>query len=183
LTSQRRLVGMDTDVTIAILKAGLTHVLGCMTAFQFVITETNQAEVTHAPESTDLVYAISRGDVSVVPLVDIGALSVFARLNRLVDAGEAAIIALVHQLGGDVAMHDRAGRRQAAALISEERVYRLEDILVEAVRSDCITVVDADAATATLVQASDYRTSFSSSGIEFAVADAALGLHRKRSKV
>jgi predicted nucleic acid-binding protein len=169
---------MDSDVTISLLKSGTIHVLGGLHGFAFMITESNYAEIHHESERRLLDAAISRGDVSVESLTDPAALQVFAQLLISIDTGEAAVIALAVHLDADVAMHDRAGRRAACRHLPVHRVHRLEDILVEAVREECITVGDVHQATDQLRIAGDYLPEFGAGGIGTALTDPALGLTR-----
>jgi hypothetical protein len=174
---------MDTDVTISLLKSGLVPALSRFIGFKFGITETNRAEVTHASERESLESAIARGDIVVRELTDPDALTEFASLSKVLGPGEAAVIALASQTGEEVAMHDKAGRRIAKAKLSEGRVHRLEDLLVEGVRSGALLPEDADGAAKRLRTAGDYELEFVSIGIAVAVADSRFGLNRTQQNV
>jgi predicted nucleic acid-binding protein len=173
---------MDSDVTIALLKSHLMHILGCLGEFQFMITETNYAEITRQSERAELDAANSGGHVIVRELSSVSALAVFADLLTVIDEGEAAVIALANQLGSDVAMHDKVGRRHAKARLSDSRVYRLEDIFVEAVRAGCLSIAEAERATILLAQAGDYQPDYGAGGITQAIANPNFGLNRGGQK-
>jgi predicted nucleic acid-binding protein len=169
---------MDSDVTISLLKSGMTHVLGELRGFVFMITEANYAEIHHDSERKLLDIAISRGGISVKQLQDPAALQVFAELLVSIDTGEAAVIALAVLIDADVAMHDRAGRRAACNHLPAHRVHRLEDILIEAVREKCITEGDVHQASDRLRSAGDYLLEFGVGGIGPALVDRMVGLTR-----
>ena len=173
---------LDSDVTISLIKAGAVHVLGGLSAVGFLITETNYSEIRKEESRRELDAALARGDLEVRTLSDPEALLVFARLLNRLDNGEAATIALASQIGADVAMHDKAGRRTAVAILTELRVHRLEDILVEAVRVGCLTDLEADRACVRLVDSGDYVADFVGSGIAAATGDPRYGFRRDRLK-
>jgi predicted nucleic acid-binding protein len=174
---------MDSDVTIALLKSDTIDVLGKLTDFRFMITEVNEYEISREPGRSQLKAAIARGNLVVTPLTDPAGLVIFADLLRVVDEGEAAAIALATVTSGDIAMHDSAGRRAAATYIPRECIHRLDDIIVEAIRRGCLTVEEADGATAKLRMADDYQPAFAAEGFRRVVADAAYGISRDRSQV
>lgn len=171
---------MDSDVTIALIKSGAINVLDALTDFKFMITEIVYDEIHHETERAGLDAAISAGIVVVTELSDPTGLVIFADLLRVVDDGEASVIALATVLLGDVAMHDRAGRREAASYLSTDRVHRLEDIIVEAIRRSRITVDEANVCLERLRIAGDYQPPFAPHGFEVTVTDLSFGFARVR---
>ena len=182
MTSDPRPLVMDADVTIALLKSGTIGVLDSLTEFGFMVTEIVYDEVHHESERTALDGAIAQGVLAITELSDPAGLVVFGDLLRVVDEGEASVIALASVISGDVAMHDRAGRREAAAYLSPDRVHRLEDIIVEAIRCNRITVSDANAAVDKLRKAGDYQPPFAPHGFEITVSDSSFGINRARGR-
>ena len=182
MSSDPRPVVMDSDVTIALLKSGTIGILGSLKRFTFMITEVVAGEITKEPERSTLFSEISRRRIQVTPLTDPNALGVFSQLLRVIDPGEASAIALAESIGGDVAMHDKAGRRAAAGRLSEDRVHRLDDIVVEAIRECVLSIRDADEAIRRLQSVEDYQPAFAVNGFEPAVSDPTFGLGRAQKK-
>jgi predicted nucleic acid-binding protein len=173
---------MDADVTIALLKSGTIGVLDSLTDFKFMITEIVYDEINHESERAILDGAIAEGIVGVTELSDPAGLVIFGDLLRVVDDGEASVIALATVISGDVAMHDRAGRREAASYLSLDCVHRFEDIIVEAIRCGRITVSEANEAVAKLAKAGDYQPPFAPNGFEVAVTNPTFGLGPARDR-
>jgi predicted nucleic acid-binding protein len=167
---------MDSDVLIALLKAGLVRILHCFSELEFIITETNYAEINREKERFDLDLAISKGDLKVVELNTPASLTKFAGLLKYIDPGEAAVITLAALNGAHVAMHDRVGRRIAITQLSGSRVHRLEDIIVDAVRNGCISLEEANDSTNRLKVANDYLPSFANVGIKEVLSNPEFGI-------
>lgn len=173
---QAIIILLDTDVLIALIKSTRLDILGLLKDFEFAITEVNEAEVKAPPQARTLSAAIGRGTLHVRPLIDPEGLATFARLTRFVDPGEAATIAQASVLRARIAMHDSAGRRAAVPIMGSERIFRLEDIVVEAIREKAISVSDADTMAAALKAARDYEMRAASTGFRPLIADQRFGL-------
>ncbi|MHB1470176.1 MAG: hypothetical protein ACYCSA_03670 [Thermoplasmataceae archaeon] len=170
---------MDSDVMIALLKSGITEVLGCIPGLEFLITDVNYEEIRRGAEAPVLEEIVMKQAVRVETISEPMALIKFAELQHVIDAGESAVITMASLNGGHVAMHDKAGRRIAIGQLSEKRVHRLEDLIVEAVRNGCLSVENANLAAGRLRDANDYLPCFADDGIQSILLDPNFGISSK----
>lgn len=167
---------LDSDVLISLIKTGRLDVLGKLKGFRFCITDINHAEIRLPAQQHVLRAALGNGDLLLTPLIDPAGLSTFAGLRKYVDDGEAATIAQASVSRARLAMHDGAGRKAAVATLGTARIYRLEDIVVEAIREKVLDVPTADGLMALLRGANDYKTNALAGGYASILSDGRFGL-------
>ena len=170
---------MDSDITISLIKAGQIGVLLSLKGFEFLITETNYAEIFYPTERVALDAALASGGLTLYTLNDPDALLDFAVLGRVLGAGEAAVIATAQLLHSEVIMHDRVGRRHAIQRLGLQRVHRLDDLFIHAVRVGCLRPDYADAAASQLQRSGDYELHFLRTGVAADLPDLTFGFDRR----
>ena len=174
---------LDSDVLIALLKSGVIDILQCMDEIEFITTEINYAEISKGAEASDFEGIVLKKVVNVAILNEPMALVKFAEFQKVIDAGESAVIALASLNGWHIAMHDRAGRKVATNELSKWRVHRLEDIIVDSVRSGCLSTEQANRSAKKLRNVNDYLLCFIEAGIQSILDDPEFGISIKPKSI
>jgi len=152
----------DANVIINLFHIGQLSLFGSLKPYSFRIPSEVLAEILEPAQYAAVSASIEAGHIEEISVDDIAALSLFAELRDVMGRGEAACLALATTRGFHIASDEKKRfRRRAIELVSESRILRTEQLLVEAIRRNQITVEDADGYKAILT-ANNYALPFAS---------------------
>jgi predicted nucleic acid-binding protein len=135
----------DANVIINLLHIGQLTILGSLPPYRFCIPSEVLAEILDPAQQATVRTCIEAGHIEEIVVNNMAALSLFADLRDMMGRGEAACLALATTSGFYIASDEkRRFRRRAIELIGEARIFRTEDILIEAIHRNQITVQEAD---------------------------------------
>lgn len=156
-----RYATVDADILVAFIKANRLDVLEQLPGTQFVVSDTVLREVAVADQQNPLLRSIDRGFLERASVKRMELLEIYRRLRARLDPGESACIALAAGNDWFVATDERGATR---SLIQEHvglhRHLTSADILLDAVRTELLSVPEADK----LAHTFDQRYSFDSIG-------------------
>lgn len=143
---QRRVVVADACVLINLIHVCRLDLCGQLQAFEFVIPDHVQDEITHPEQRDALDNAVSAGVFRFVSITDPEDIDLFSELTLHLGRGEAACLVLAARNGWSVAS-DEKGRFRSEALvrIGEERLLGTIEIYTTALRAGLLTIEQADA--------------------------------------
>jgi predicted nucleic acid-binding protein len=148
-----KVVITDTNVLINFMHIGQVALLGELPAYKVGLPTEVLHELTDIRQRTCIDAAIEADKIHLVVVEAIDAVALFGDLRDLMGRGEAACLALAATSGCYLASDEKKRFRSTAIeLIGEERILRTEDLLLEAIRCDRITVAQADEYKAILVR-------------------------------
>jgi predicted nucleic acid-binding protein len=152
----------DANVLINLFHIGQLPLLGTLSHFRFRIPSEVLAEILDPPQQAAVRRCLDAGHAEEIVVDTIASLALFAELRDLMGRGEAACLALAATTGSHIASDEKKRfRRTAIELIGEARILRTEQIIVEAIRRNQMTVQEADIHKATLA-ANNYALPFTS---------------------
>ncbi len=141
----------DTSVLINFLAAAR---MGLLTMYaerkncQLLITEHVEGEITtqYPTQFERLRTALNTGMLAVVAVDRLEELATFAELakNGRLGRGECSAIAVALHRGFTLAIDDRRARRDALTLSATLRVLNTQELVVDMIRADVLTVTEAD---------------------------------------
>lgn len=135
----------DTNVLINFNHIDQVALLGELPAYRVGLPTEVLHELTDVSQRASIDAAIAAGKIHLLVVQAMDALALFGELRDLMGRGEAACLALAATTGCHLASDEnKRFRRKAIELIGEERILRTEDLLLEAIRCDRITVAQAD---------------------------------------
>jgi len=135
----------DTNVLINFLHIGQLALLGELPAYRFQLPAEVLQELTDPGQRVAVDNAIAAGQLDLLVIDALDALALYGDLRDLMGRGEAACLALAATTGCYLASDEKKRfRRKAIELIGEARILGTEDLLLEAIRCDRITVAQAD---------------------------------------
>ncbi len=152
----------DANVLINVFHIGQLHLLGTLPPYRFRVPSEVLAEILDPTQQAAVRACLDAGHLEETAVDTIASLALFAELRDVMGRGEAACLALAATTGSHIASDEkRRFRRRAIELIGEPRILRTEDIIVEAIRQNHMTVQEADTHKATLA-ANNYALAFAS---------------------
>jgi predicted nucleic acid-binding protein len=152
----------DANVLINLFHIGQLPLLGALPPYRFRIPREVLAEILDPAQQAAVRTCLDAGHAEETVVDTMASLALFAELRDVMGRGEAACLALAATTGSHIASDEKKRfRRKAIELIGEARILRTEQIIVEAIRRNQITVQDADAHKATLA-ANNYALPFTS---------------------
>ncbi|MFN0303865.1 MAG: hypothetical protein ACKVQU_26320 [Burkholderiales bacterium] len=135
----------DTNVLINFLHIGQLALLGELPAYRFQLPTEVLQELTDLGQRGVVDNAIATGQIHLLVIDALDALSLFGDLRDLMGRGEAACLAFAATTGCHLASDEKKRfRRKAIELIGEARILGTEDLLVQAIRCGRITMAQAD---------------------------------------
>ena len=135
----------DTNVLINFLHIGQLALLGALPMYRFQLPTEVLQELTDPEQRAAVDNAIAAGQLDLLVIDALDALALFGELRDLMGRGEAACLALAATAGHHIASDEKKlFRRKAIELIGEDRILGTDDLLIEAIRCDRITVAHAD---------------------------------------
>jgi predicted nucleic acid-binding protein len=135
----------DTNVLINFLHIGQLALLSVLPAYRFQLPAEVLHELTDLAQRTAVDEVIAAGQLDLLDIDALDALTMFGELRDLMGRGEAACLALAATGGFHLASDEKKRfRRKAIELIGEARILGTEDLLLEAIRCGHITVAQAD---------------------------------------
>jgi len=145
-TEPPRIVFADANILINLIHIERLDLLARLPEHKLVVPEPVEVEICHPRQRVAFAAALAAGHFTVEPLTNLGELTLFADLRRVMGNGEAACLAMAAGRGGWVATSDRKRkfRREALRLLGEGRLINLVGLFILAIRQDLITVQDAD---------------------------------------
>lgn len=144
-TAQTAVVITDTNVLINFMHIDQVVLLGELPAYRVGLPTEVLQELTDVSQRASIEAAIAAGKIHLLVVETMDGLELFGNLRDLMGRGEAACLALAATTGCYLASDERKRfRRRAIELIGEERILRTEDLLLEAIRCDRMTVAQAD---------------------------------------
>ena len=144
-TAVTTVVITDTNVLINFLHIGQLALLGELSAYRLQLPTEVLQELTDPEQRAAVDYAIATGQLDLLVIDALDALALYGELRDLMGRGEAACLALAATAGCHLASDEKKRfRRKAIELIGEAQILGTEDLLLEAIRSNRITVAQAD---------------------------------------
>ena len=163
-TAATTVVITDANVLINFVHIGQVALLSELPAYRFQLPTEVLNELTDGDQRAQIEAAIAAGQLELMAIEALDALTLFGDLRDLMGRGEAACLAVAATTGCHLASDEKKRfRRKAIELIGETRIVRTEDLLVEAIRCGVRTVAQADEYKLVLA-ASRYTMPFSSFG-------------------
>jgi len=152
----------DANVIINLFHIGELNLLGALPPYRFRIPSEVLAEILDPTQQDAVNACIDAGHLEEIVVDTMAALALFAELRDMMGRGEAACLALAATTGSHIASDEKKRfRRRAIDLIGEAQILRTEQIIVEAIRRNLMTVQEADTHKATLA-ANNYALPFTS---------------------
>jgi predicted nucleic acid-binding protein len=145
------IVVTDASVLINLLHVGRLPMMATALGYSFVMPEEVLAEIT-APEQRKTVETLlASGALRTHALTAPPSLAIFAELTLRFGRGESACLALAETEGWLLATDEgRRFRREIERRLGPDRVLGTVTLYVDALRSDLITLADADGDLVTL---------------------------------
>jgi predicted nucleic acid-binding protein len=154
----------DANVLINLFHIGQLKLLGALPPYQFRIPSDVLAEILDPAQHAAVRTCLEAGHLQEIVVDTMVSLALFAELRDVMGRGEAACLALAATTGSHIASDEKKRfRRRAVELIGEARILRTEQLIVEAIRRNHMSVQQADMHKATLA-ANSYAMSFKSFG-------------------
>ena len=136
----------DANVLINLIHTGRLPLIGKLPGLRFVVPDDVVAEVTVEDQRLRLAEALSAGALTRCALTELTELSVFAELRPVLDAGEAACLAVAQERGWHIASDEgNPFRREVLARLGEGRLLTTPAIYVRAIEAGLLTIAEADA--------------------------------------
>ncbi len=140
-----RVVVTDTCALINLIHVGRLPILGDLPGYEFVIPDHVYEEVTDPGQRQALDDALDHGKLKKEPLVDLGAIDLYAGLRATLGSGEAACLAMAVTAGWMIASDERRlFRREAVARLGEDRLLTTVRLYVLAIEAGLLSVEQAD---------------------------------------
>lgn len=141
----------DANVLINLFHIGQLPLLGALPPYRFRIPSEVLAEILDPDQQAAVRTCLDAGHAEEIVVDTMASLALFAELRDVMGRGEAACLALAATTGSHIASDEKKRfRRRAIELIGEARILRTEQIIVEAIRRNQMTVKEADAHKGTL---------------------------------
>jgi predicted nucleic acid-binding protein len=145
LVKPPRLVLTDTNILLNLAIVDRLDLLGAFPDLRFSAPRIVFDEVLSPRERTLVDRAVARGLLPEIALDDVGALSLFSQLLRIMEQGEAACLALAVQHGAWVASDEkRAFRREAERLLGSGSILNTPALIMLAIRRKILSLEEAD---------------------------------------
>lgn len=150
---------LDSSLLFTLGKAGRLDVLSKTASFEWHIGSIVRSELITSETRAPVERAIVDGRIRLAPLDSDSAegMSLFAEWSERVDPGEAESIAIALANGWLVALEDRVAQRRIDREVGPGHWINCVNILLSAVRSHALTLVEADEAFAGLDVYSGYE--------------------------
>jgi predicted nucleic acid-binding protein len=150
----------DANVLINLFHIGQLPLLGALPPYRFRVPREVLAEILDPAQQAAVRTCLDAGHAEETVVDTMASLALFAELRDVMGRGEAACLALAATTGSHIASDEKKRfRRRAIELIGEARILRTEQIIVEAIRRNQMTVQEADAHMGTLA-AKNYALPF-----------------------
>lgn len=154
----------DTNIFINLNRIQQTRLLAFLPKFQFSLTSEVLNEITNPDQRAEINEMLNSGELNLIEINEISALSLFAELRETMGRGEASCLAHAAISGCHLASDEKkVFKRKALELIGQDRLLRTEDLMLEAIKCNIMTVEEADQHKATLA-ANRYAMTFASFG-------------------
>lgn len=152
----------DTSLLINLTHTGHLPLLGQTAPYRFVVPDEVVNEVTDESQKQALETALDAGALARVTIETTEELELYAEFLQILGAGESACLALASTRGWIVACDEkRVFLREARGHLGEGRLLNTVGLYVTWVRSQLLTVAEADEAKRVL-EARRFRMSFRS---------------------
>lgn len=139
----------DTSTLVNFLRIDRVDLLAGLSSYRFVVTDHVRSEVTsiYQDQLTNFEFAIFSGHIVAITVDDSTTLELFRDLKKEFDlgAGETASIAVALLRGVPLAIDDRLARKKVAARYPQIQLIDTVGLVVEAIKSQLLTVTEADA--------------------------------------
>ncbi len=140
-----RIVVTDTNVLINLIHVDRLGLLGALSGYEFVVPPEVESEVITPSQTKALARAFDAGHLHRHPLVSASELTLYASHVQTVGRGEASCLAMAEVHGWSVASDERRRfKTLAAQRLGNGRILNTPGLYVLAVRSNLITVEEAD---------------------------------------
>lgn len=141
-----RPVFVDTNVLINLVHVDRLDLLGQLRPFQFLVPAEVLAEIRRPNQNESVAKALKEGWLGNVRVEGVEELEIYAGLVQHMGSGEAACLTLAAIRRGFLATSDKKRKfmREARSCIGRDRIVRLADIFVRAIRQGHLTVEQAD---------------------------------------
>lgn len=158
----RQIIVTDANVLINLMHVSRLDICAHLPDYRFVVPDHVQHEIENAAQRAMLADSVARGTLRIESITDIGALTLFTRLIVHLGRGEAACLALAATSDWMIASDEkRRFRREAEALLGQDRIVRTPDLFVLAIRAGLMSIEEADA-DKSLLERHRFRMSFTS---------------------
>lgn len=155
-------VALDASVLINFLILDRSDILGILPGHRFFVLGRVRKEITRREQQIILSDAFQQGFVLRAPSPTPAEMLLALHHERTMGRGEAACLAAAESRGWLFACDERrAVRRIAAERVGEGRILTTAGILVRAIRSDILSISEADELKSVL-EANRFRLKFSS---------------------
>jgi len=140
----RGAIVMDANSVIDLIKLGVLHKVSKVSGYIFLITEEVDREIKWANQRNVLQKIMNAWLICKVSLNDIEELKLFSELTTTLDIGEAASLAYAryhncYMLSDE---NNRAFMREVRRIITEHRLKRTPELLVETIRTSSLSLSD-----------------------------------------
>jgi len=135
----------DACVLINLIHVGRLPILDDLPGYEFVIPDHVYEEVADPSQRRALDEALGHGKLKKEPLVDLGAIELYASLRATLGSGEAACLAMAVTAGWMIASDERRlFRRQVVARLGQDRLMTTVRLYVLAIEAGLLSVEQAD---------------------------------------
>ena len=135
----------DANVLINFLHIGQLDLLGNLRGYRFIIPEHVEMEITRKAQAAVLKRAIKKGISELTVITDIQEMADYTEFHKTLGQGESACLAIAVNRGLSIASDEKgAYRRFVLSRIGPERLLTTPDLILAAVQSNLISVVQAD---------------------------------------
>ncbi len=143
---QNRVVITDANILINLIHVKRLSLLRDLPGFHFVVGDEVLAEINKPAQALALKEIVDRGDIGRVSLENTTELALYAEHSQFVGKGEASCLAIAEVRGWLIASDERRKfQRIAEERIGTGRILNTPGIYVMAIRSELLSVEDADA--------------------------------------
>ncbi len=146
-SAKTRVVVTDANVLINMIHTGRLDLLGSLGGYEFVVPEDVVAEMSFPEHAAELTKAFEAGHLERLSFAGTKELEIYADLVRVLGKDEAACLAMAQVQGCYIASDEkRRFLRLAEERLGPDRILNTAGIFVLAIRTEIITVEEADEA-------------------------------------
>ena len=150
-TETIRIVIADTSVLINLVHTGHLRLLGGTPGYRFLVTDEVLAEFQDPGQKAKVEGAIADGLIDTTTIQTVEELAAYSDLRSILGSGESACLAVAQTRGWYLACDERrVFLREARGRIGADRLMHTPGLYLLWIRSEMLSVAEADAAKAAL---------------------------------
>jgi len=135
----------DANVLINFIHLGQLDFLGKLRGYRFIVPEHVAVEITRTDQAAALKKAIQQDILEQTIITDIKEMADYAEFHKTLGQGESACLSIAVNRGFSVASDEKGVfQRFVLMKIGPKRLVTTPDLILTAVRSQLITVTQAD---------------------------------------